>query len=112
MIIGRNGGRNIRKKMGQKDQIPYYRCLAPMLKLRKLYPWKYIEGKGLVMELDEQGFRKFVEVICLLGDGESYEVRRAEGGAHEGGSACAGAPDLPKSKTGFLGYRRSSGGCP
>jgi len=33
MIIGRSGGRNIRKKMGQKDQIPYYRCLAPMLLL-------------------------------------------------------------------------------
>jgi len=62
------------------------------------------------MELDEQGFRQFVEVICFLGDGESYEVTRAEGGAHEGGSACAGAPDLPKSKTGFLSYRGRSGG--
>ena len=54
MIIGRNGGRNIRKKMGQKDQIPYYRCLAPML--------------------HEQEFRGFVEILCFFGDGDCYEV--------------------------------------
>ena len=70
-------------------------CNVPYGVLRNLYPWRYIEGKGLVMELDEQGFREFVEVICFLGDGESYEVRRTEGGAHEDGNACAGAPRFP-----------------
>ncbi len=27
-----------------------------------------------MIEFDEQGFRAFVEVLCLLGDSESYEV--------------------------------------
>lgn len=38
--------------------------------LRKVYPWEYIQGVGLTVSLDEQGFGSFVSVIEFLGSGK------------------------------------------
>lgn len=70
-------------------------CNVPYGVLRKLYPWKYIEGKGLVTELDEQGFRGFVEILCFFGDGDCYEVRSYKCEPGDRGSASVGPPSPP-----------------
>ncbi len=70
-------------------------CNVPYAVLKELYPWQYTEGKGLVIELDEQGFQKFVEVLCFLADGECYEVRATEEQLDKNGAGGGDSPLKP-----------------
>jgi hypothetical protein len=75
----------------QKVNIPYDF-------LKDFYPWEYVKGKGLVIELTEQGYEDFRKVVfwldeCGAGNEGGWGVFRGEGVKSHGGSGLVSHQD-------------------
>ncbi len=56
--------------------------------IKSLYPWKYIEGKGLTTSMDRKEVKTFLSVLEFLSSGKISTKKQASVG--EGGRAGVG----------------------